>query len=75
MKKYVIAYMNYFDNVLKIYFTKAKTIKETVLNTVEKNQIKLMNDILSEDKKKIIQYYFNGDANIAIEEIPETFIK
>lgn len=73
MKKFAVAYMNYFDNDLIIDFIEAPSklkALSTFLAVNARDFIPVAGDE-NEAIESIKQYMFDCDANIEIEELPE----
>jgi hypothetical protein len=74
MKKYIIGYLNFYNSLgdITIYCVKANSIKEAILNTIEK-KFPEAKDYIPESLGDIKNYYSDMEASIEVIECPEEF--
>lgn len=68
MKKYVVAYIDWFDNELKINFVNAESELCALYDCAYFNEMEIRNNISSVEEFQ--QECFNNDCMIAAKEIP-----
>ena len=71
MKKYAVAYMNFFDNELTIEFVEAETEKQAIFSHSKMQSDSGWSEELSDNLDEIKQAFFDGDTLVDVKEIKE----
>lgn len=70
MKKYVVAFINFHDNDLKVYFVEAESEHDAIGKTEIVAQ-GWAHDEIPKDLSELKDYFFNCDAVIEVKELPQ----